>query len=386
LTAAASPPRLCDSLAPIRVAYVVHVMQVAGAEVLVAEMIHRLGPRLDPVVFCLDAVGPLGSELQSQGIPVLSFDRRPGKDWGVAWRMAREIRKRRVEVIHAHQYTPFFYSALARAVTGARSRLVFTEHGRHYPDVVGRNRRWLNRLVLARLANETNAVCGFSARALQAVDGFSAVPVGVVANGIDSDRYGRAHDPVAAKLQLGLSKERRYIATVARFHPVKDHRTLLEAYRGVAAAQHDVDLLLVGDGPLRDDLERQTERLELRGRVHFLGVRSDVAAILGVADVFALTSVSEAASLTLLEAMASGLPVVITDVGGNPEMVRHGVEGLLVQRGDAGSIANALLELLENPERARRLGSAGADRVRRMYQLDQAVERHYETYRRMVCR
>ena len=361
-------------------------MQVAGVEVLVAEIIRRLGPRLEPVVFCLDAVGPLGYELQSEGVPVVSLERRPGKDWGVAWRMASEIRKRRVEVLHAHQYSPFFYSALARVVAGARPPLIFTEHGRHYPDVVSSNRRWLNRLLFARLANETNAVCGFSARALQTIDGFSAVSVGVVENGIDPERYGRALDPVAAKLRLGLSKERRYIATVARFHPVKDHRTLLEAYRTVADAQPDVDLLLVGDGPLRNDLERQTERLELPGRVHFLGVRSDVPAILGAVDAFALTSVSEAAPITLLEAMASGLPVVVTDAGGTPEMVRDRVEGLLVPRGDAPSIARALLQLLDNPDLARRFGSAGADRVRRTYQLDDTVERHYETYRRMVCR
>ena len=361
-------------------------MQVAGAEILVAELIRRLGPRLDPVVFCLDAVGPLGEELRSQGIPVVTFNRRPGRDWRVAWRMGGELRERGVEVIHAHQYTPFFYSAIARVAAGGNPRLIFTEHGRHYPDVVGRGRRWLNRLLLARVATETNAVCGFSARALQAVDGFSAVPVGVLENGIEPGRYGRAVDPVAAKRRLGLSSERRYIATVARFHPVKDHRTLLEAYRSVAEARPDVDLLLVGDGPLRRDLERQAERLGLDRRIHFLGVRSDVPAILSAVDVFALTSVSEAASITLLEAMASGLPVVVTDVGGNPEIVRQGIEGLLVPRGDAVSIAQALLQLLGDAGLARQLGMAGADRVRQTYQLDRTVERHYETYRRMVCR
>src|SRR6266852_2065755 len=100
---------------PIRVGFVLHVMQVAGAEVLVAEAIRRLAGRIDPVVFCLDAVGRLGEKLLEQGVPVVCLGRRPGRDWRVGWRLAGELRARRVEVVHAHQYTPFFYAALARA-------------------------------------------------------------------------------------------------------------------------------------------------------------------------------------------------------------------------------------------------------------------------------
>ena len=121
----------------------------------------------------------------------------------------------------------------------------------------------------------------------------------------------------------------------------------------------DVDLLLAGDGPLRAKLEEAVQTHGLAGRVYFLGVRSDVPQLLKAVDVFALTSVCEAASLTLLEAMAAGLPVVVTAVGGNPEMVRDGVEGLLVPRGDEEAVASALLRLLDQPAVAESMGSAG---------------------------
>ena len=209
---------------PIRVAFVMHVMQVAGAEILVAETIRRLGARIDPVVFCLDSVGPLGQDLLAHGTPVFAFGRRPGRDWRLATRLARALVDRRVQVVHAHQYTPFFYSALARVAAGGGPRVIFTEHGRHFPDTVGRMRRWSNRWVLSRLATETNAVCGFSARALQSIDGFSRTKVDVIENGIDLDRYHRPVDVASAKRHVKLSEGRRYIATVARFHPVKDHR------------------------------------------------------------------------------------------------------------------------------------------------------------------
>jgi glycosyltransferase involved in cell wall biosynthesis len=366
-----------------RVAFVMHVMQVAGAEVLVAETIRRLAGRIDPVVLCLDGVGSLGERLLAEGVPVVAFGRRPGRDWRLAWRLARELRHRGVSVVHAHQYTPFFYAALARLMAGRSVKVIFTEHGRHYPDVVSPLRRTVNRLALARLADSVNACCDFSASALAHVDGFSARPIEVIPNGIELDRYDPAPDRASLRRSLGLDPARRYVVTVARFHPVKDHATLLRGFQQVAGSRPDVDLLLAGDGPLRPDLEELTRSLGVEARVRFLGVRSDVPSLLKAADLFALTSVSEAASLTVLEAMASRLPVVVTAVGGNPEMVRHGVEGLLVPRGDVAGVASALLRLLDDPPAAEAMGAAGRERVERQYQLAQTVESYWRLYQRL---
>jgi glycosyltransferase involved in cell wall biosynthesis len=123
------------------------------------------------------------------------------------------------------------------------------------------------------------------------------------------------------------------------------------------------------------------QKLAISKRVHFLGIRSDVPDLLQAADLFALTSVSEAASLTLLEAMASGLPVVVTDVGGNPEIVRHEQEGLLVPRGDAIATAAACRRLLEDPMSAAAMGAAGRARVEERYQLSRTIDRYLQLYR-----
>src|SRR5262249_11894338 len=145
---------------------------------------------------------------------------------------------------HAHQYTPFFYGALAARRSRRRPPVIFTEHGRHYPDVVSRQRRWANRLILGRLATRVNAVCEFSARQLSRLDGFRADRITVIENGIDPEQYGRAADLASARAQLGLDPARRYIAMIARFHPVKDHATLLRAFAETARSRSDVDLLL----------------------------------------------------------------------------------------------------------------------------------------------
>lgn len=357
-------------------------MQVAGAEMLVMETIRHLGSRITPTVFCLDAVGPLGEQLRASGIPVVCFDRRPGLDWRIFRRMAAEIRARSIDVIHAHQYTPFFYASIARQLSRRRPRLVFTEHGRHYPDVVSSRRKFLNRLVFTHLAHDITAVCQWSADALAATDGFQGNRIRVIPNGVDLRRYARHADRAALRPRLGLALDRRYIAIVARFHPVKDHSTLLRAFARIAPVYADVDLLLVGDGPDRRSIERQIAEAGLMDRVKLVGVQSNVPDWLLAADIFTLTSVSEAASITLLEAMACGLPSVITDVGGNGEIVRDGIDGLLVPRGDAVRLGEAFSRLLDDHRLCADMGRSASERVAQGFALDQTIECYASLYER----
>ncbi len=375
----------------IRVGFVMHIMQVAGAEVLVVETIARLKTRIQPVVFCLDGVGALGEQLRREGVDVVTLDRQPGFDWRVARRLAAEVAARDIQVLHAHQYTPFFYAALAKGLRGvrpggARPRLIHTEHGRHYPDIVSSKRRVMNRLVFDRLADRVNAVCQFSAEALAEKDGFRGDRIEVIENGIDLSRYRPTEDRTALRLRLGLDPSRLYVANVARLHPVKDQATLVRAFADVAARLPDADLLLVGDGALRASLEQQVQELGLRDRVRFLGVRRDVPDLLHAIDLFTLTSVSEAASITLLEAMGCGRAVVATRVGGNPEIVRDEVDGLLVPRGDAAALAEALAGLLVDRARRETMGRAGAARVRERFTIERTVHRYYDLYQALAGR
>jgi glycosyltransferase involved in cell wall biosynthesis len=371
---------------PIRLGMVVHVMQVAGAEVLVRETIRRLAGKITPTIFCLDAVGQIGEELVREGVDLVCFNRRPGRDWSVSRKLARSLEERRIEVLHAHQYTPFFYSALARPLCLFRPRLILTEHGRHYPDRVSPVRRAVNRLVLDRLADSVTACCHFSAEGLARVDGFAGGRIETIENGIDVEKYASHESKSSAQKRLGLDPTRTYIIHVARHHPVKDQPTLLRAFALIAAEYPTVDLVLVGSGPLREELEHLVIDLRIMDRVNFLGIRPDIPELMHAADVFALPSLSEAASLTLLEAMASGLPAVVTAVGGNPEIVRHEREGLLFPRGDAAACAAAFRRLLSDSSFAERLGAAGRERAVEKYQLSRTVEQYYRLYCRLAGR
>lgn len=369
---------------PIRVGFVVHVMQVAGAEVLVRETIRRLGPAIVPTIFCLDRVGSIGEELVSDGVDLVVLDRQPGRDWGVSRRMADHATRRRIEVMHAHQYTPFFYAALAKPLTRPPFRLILTEHGRHYPDIVNPQRRAFNRLVLDRFADAVNACIRFSARALAVNDGFRGRRIAVIENGIDVERYGPADDRPALRRRLGLDPTSPLVVHVARHHPVKDQAMLIRGFSTVSTP--GARLVMVGDGPLRGDLEALATSCGIRDRVDFVGIQSNVADWLRAGDVFALTSLSEASSLTLLEAMATGLPVVVTAVGGNPEIVRDGVDGCHVPRGDWQACGAALTRLLNDATMRTSMGMNGRRRTQERYRLDQTIAHYFDLYRRLTGR
>ncbi|MCZ2340713.1 MAG: glycosyltransferase [Bacteroidales bacterium] len=371
----------------IRVGFVVHVMQVAGAEVLVRETIRQLGSAIQPTIFCLDAIGKIGEELLADGIDLVCLNRRPGWDFSVSRRLASAIRERQIDVLHAHQYGPFFYSALAKVLAFPDlPRLILTEHGRHYPDVVSPIRRAMNRLILDRLADRVNACCRFSARALSRVDGFAGARIQIIQNGIKLARYSVSSDKAATKAALGLKPEWRYVVHVARHHPIKDQPTLIRGFAQAISDVSQVDLLLVGDGPRRPELEQLVDELGITDRVHFLGIRSDVATILQCADIFVLTSISEAASLTLLEAMATRLPSIVTAVGGNPEIIRDGQEGLHISRGDTAGCAQALVRLLRDPDLALRMGESARRRVEDQYQLEQTITSYHQLYRELALK
>jgi len=369
---------------PIKIAFVLHVMSVAGAEVLVAETIRRLGAQLDPVIICLDDIGRIGLQFQKEGVPVLNMGRHAGLDLSVARKLSRELKSRGIEIVHAHQYTPFFYAALAGLGIRNRPHLFFTEHGRHYPDVVSMKRKLLNKYFFSRLVDEIHGVCGFAAKALAKNDGFPVSRIEIIENGVDLARYSSKADRLELRERLNLDSRRSYILCVARFHPVKDHKTLITAFSKVAAQLPDVDLLLAGDGPLHRTIEQQCVDLGLQQRVIFLGIRSDISDLMNACDVFTLTSLSEAASLTLMEAMASKLAVVVTDVGGNPEIIRNGIDGLLAPRKDSDKLAECYIQLLSDPEKRMRFAKSAYERAVERYSLDKTIGEYMRRYTKAV--
>jgi glycosyltransferase involved in cell wall biosynthesis len=279
---------------------------------------------------------------------------------------ARWCRSRRLAVLHACDFYANVFALPGAALAGVPLRI----GSRRDLVLPGRSRaqhalqQWAYRFAHRVVANS-----GAAAQQLQR----EAVPadrIVVVPNGIDL----RRHAPAAPR------RTRRIVTTVANLRPEKGHDVLLEAAALVLRQRPDVVFQLVGGGPMRDPLERQAADLAIDGAIRFLGHRDDVPEVLAGSDLFALPSRSEAFPNGVIEAMAAGLPIVASDVGGIPEVVSREVNGLLVPVGDAMALAAALLALLNDPSRAAQMGMAARQAIERGYSFDRMVATFEQLY------
>lgn len=364
------------------ICHVLHGLRVGGAEVLAARLARQL-PCFRWLFYCIDELGTLGEELRGDGFDVTVSDRRPGIDWRCPWRLAEFLRRERVDLIHAHQYTPFFYSLAARLLA-PRPPILFTEHGRWFPDYPRPRRIVANRLLLQR----RDRVIGVGESVRQALihnEGLPAVRVGVIHNGIDVSAFANGvNERWQVRREIGVGAGDLVILQVARLDALKDHATALKAIDRVRQQRPDIRLVLVGEGPERERIDALITRLDLSAHVRLLGLRQDVAHLLPAADIFLLSSKSEGIPLTVIEAMAAGLPVVATRVGGLAEVVDDGVTGLLAPAGDAVGLAEHLQRLAGDATLRREMGHRGRLRARARFAETDMHARYLRLYEEML--
>lgn len=339
------------------------------------DLVRRLGDELPMAVCCLDEEGAWGTALRTERIDVHALGRTAGFHPALGRAIARVAEQHRADVIHCHHYSPFVYSALAR-FWQPHLRVVFTEHGR-LSDAPPSTRRRAANVVLARTRFLGAAVSAHLKQHMVA-EGFPDRKIAVIYNGIDVGPESSAGDRAAIRRDLGIPAEMLAIGTVARLDPVKDLATLIAAIGELARSRPTV-LFVIGDGEERANLEAFAHAAG--APVRFMGHREDARTLLAGCDLYANSSVHEGISLTILEAMAAGLPVVATAVGGTPEIL-DATCGRLVPSRDPGALAAALGELASQAELRHSLGVAARRRVEARFTIDRMVAEYRETYLR----
>jgi glycosyltransferase involved in cell wall biosynthesis len=368
---------------PLTICQVLHSLQVGGAEVLAARLARQLGHSYRFVFACLDELGSLGQELRDEGFAVHVLKRRAGLDWKCPWRLARFLRQERVDLVHAHQYTPFFYALTARRLY-RRPPLLFTEHGRHHPDYPRRKRMLANRLLL----EARDRVIGVGQAVRQALVHNEGIPdhrVGVIYNGVNLAPFSNGRpDRLAVRREIGVGADDLVLLQVARLNYLKDHATAVRTLRRLRQDRPNARLILVGEGEERNAIQELIQKLDLSANVHLLGLRSDVSRLLSAADVFLLTSISEGIPLTLIEAMAAGVPVVSTNVGGVPEVIEDSQTGLLAPAGDDAALTGQVLRLVSNPEWCGEIVQRARQRANHIFSEEQMHQAYRKLYQEML--
>jgi glycosyltransferase involved in cell wall biosynthesis len=318
-------------------------------------------------------------------VPALVREIRPLSDVWATVTLWRFLRQERPSIVHTHTSKA---GAVGRiAAWFARVPVVIhTPHGHVFYGYYGRVKSRLVCLAERLLAKITDRIITLTDRGAQEHtqygiarrEKFATIPSGIALQAFRSVHV----DPVAKRKELGLPPEDLIVGTVGRLVPVKGHAWLLKSVPRVLAEVPQACFALIGEGPLAEHLRQLAEELAISRRVMFLGARQDVPECLAALDLFVLPSLNEGMGLALVEAMAMGLPVVATRVGGIPDVVREGETGLLVPPGDEKALALAMLSLLRDPDRRRAYGEAAKRRVDERFDAASTVrevERLYET-------
>jgi glycosyltransferase involved in cell wall biosynthesis len=363
--------------------FAMSALRLGGAERVVTHLAGTFYARgIHPTVVCLDSLGPLGEELASTGVPVVSLDSHGRCDWRSLLRLRRLLADLRPRVINVHDRASLPYVWLANAMAG-RAPLVYTAHGLLF-DAYARPR--LRDRLPAQFLSAMIAVSEEAGRRNAAYLGwkreFAVVPNGVPDLPRDDAKRRSLRE------QLGLGPDVFVFVAVGNARPEKGFEDLLEATALLRQEGPRPSVVLIGgampETPYCDDLRARHARLDLAQTVRFLGVRRDTDALYSAADAFVLSSRSEGLPMVLLEAMMSGLPLVATRTGGVPAVVREDF-GILVDVAAPHSLAGGMRQLLSDPPRAATMGRRARDVALRDYSVDRMAARYSEVFDRICC-
>jgi glycosyltransferase involved in cell wall biosynthesis len=359
---------------------VLHLIETSGpggAEKMLVSLVENLDRSRYRSLVCLLRDGWLKSQLQRRGIEMMVIPQHRSLDFPWLFRLARLLRDRSMHVMHAHEFAMNVYGSLLSKMTGIP--IVATVHGKNYYWV-----KWRRRLAYQFVARQSMmvAVSEDLKRFLTQRVAIHPDNIRIVHNGIDLHRYTVSDRYNTVCKELGINGSQPVIGTVGNLYAVKGQAYLLRACAAVARAFPDFVLLVAGRGEQLGSLEEEARSLGIGGNVKFLGFREDVPSLLQAMDVFVLPSVSEGLPLSILEAMALRKPVVASNVGGIPEVVKDGVTGYLVPPKDPEALAEKILLLLHHPQIAADLGKSGQKRVQGAFSLEQMIQEYQSLYER----
>lgn len=363
-----------------RVLHITHSLNVGGLERVVVDLTKGFRENGHIVgICCLDGKGVLGEAAEKTGISVISLNKRPGLVWQLPFRIAKVIKQGDFDIVHTHNESGLVYGATA-AVIARASRLFHTEHGKE-PEYLNKKALQSVERLLLRRTNRVVTVSEDLRRRMVNSSGLNDERIVTIRNGIDVEEFFHPEYRNEIRESLGIRTGSFLIGNIARLVSLKNHRFLLDVFSILLKECRQVRLVLVGDGPLREDLEDYAKKMGVWDSVLFLGERKDVPNLLAAFDLFVLPSLTEGLSITLLEAMASGTPVVASDVGGNPEIVEKGETGLLLPLGNTGEWIRCIKCLIEDPDKRKKFSERARVRVNKEFSLFAMVERYEEIYK-----
>lgn len=369
----------------MKILHLFSTLPIGGAEDRLRTLLLNMDKdRFDPLVCCIGEKGVIGEEIASFGFEVISLNRMKHRRWD--WRIVRDltslIRDRKIELMHTQLYHANMYGRLA--AFRANIPVVITECN------IYKSYKYKRKVINRFLGKRTDRVIAVSNSVRDYVlgrDGLDPAKVIVVNNGVDITRFKPAanKEKVEARRSLGIEPEVELLGTVSRLSTQKGLSFLLKALASILNRSPDLKLIIVGSGSLEEELKDEAARLNITDSVRFLGARRDVPDILKALDIFVMPSLWEGFPRALLEAMATGLPVVAARVGGVADAIEDSVSGLLVEPTDVQGLAASISEMLNDSALAERLGKKAREVVEADFSVSGMVDSMAKLYTEVLA-
>ena len=360
---------------------ILHLIQTSGpggAENLFLNLIQRTRRKYKTTAGLIKK-GWLYQQLEQRGIDVKVLPSGGSFDLKLIKNIATFIRKEQINIIQSHLFDMNFYSSIAARI--ARIPHICTEHGdiHHIAKKADINTK-IKAITILNLTKELIFVSQFTRDQFLRIARGPTEKTKVIYNGIALEEYESQIDIYSIKSELGLKTNQLIVGNVANLYPVKGHRYFLQAAKEVLQQIPHTRFLVIGKGPLENELKNEALKIGIFDYVKFLGFRDDVRDLLKIMDVFVLPSLSEGLPLSLIEAMASKVPIVASNVGGISEIVSQGKNGFLVSPGCSDILASKIITLLRDKYMAKKLGMNGYRKVKSQFSLQQMVNKYVELY------
>lgn len=342
----------------IKIAYVLNSLQHGGVERYVLDLYKNIDrSKFEPFLIGLrQTKSPMEEELQKENIEVLFLPRAVGKDFKIYSRLAKTLQNKRIDLVHSNNWGTYLESAIACKIAGIKH--IHVQHGLEFNEAnrygfLKYNAVKLTRRLLKNFTYRYLSVSQIGKKYLSDEWHIDEAKIRVIHNGIDESKFSfSSQKRKNYRKQLSLDDDHFAIGAVGRFHPVKNFPLLIEAMGRLKNSAPSARLFIIGGStasPLYPALQKQVDELDLNSTVTFLFKRNDIADILNAFDSFVLPSKSEGLSLSILEALSTAIPVIASRVGGNPELIDEGKNGLLFESENADELSKAIRTLIENP-------------------------------------
>lgn len=361
------------------VMHITYDMRIGGTEMVIKNIIEGSDQsQFTMSIFCIESpLGPWGEALFDNGTEITIRKRKPGFDVTLIKAIRQHLKTHAINIVHCHQYTPWVYGVLA--AFGLKTKVIFTEHGRFYPDRTSWKRRWINPL-LAKVTDRFTAISKATRQALIDYEFLPGNRIEVVYNGIQPLNVNQ-QETLALRARLSIPENAPVVGTIARLDPIKNHKMMIDAFSRVIRKIPDAYLVIVGDGEERANIENSIREYGLESRVVLPGYDPNPQHYLNLMDVFLLSSLSEGTSMTLLEAMSLDKPCVVTNAGGNPEIIEDNVNGIVTENNDSIGFSRAIIQLLEDRDTLARMSHCSKERFVKMFTAAEMNKGYTSIYR-----